>query len=162
MSTACSEAPVKNLSKASVKFLAALGPHAKLPAEMSIFPTLGAPPRRKCQSLRLSGALLTANAPYVASSLSGKPTFWKPSLCVELAIHLRVSGHLISNLDTFLFLLDTSRSSILRSATRLLLIKSDRVSPAPASPVRCCPCRRRTPRASGGRRRQGCISPIYL
>ena len=56
--TACSEAPVKNLSKASVKFLAALGPHAKLPAEMSIFPTLGAPPRRKCQSLRLSGALL--------------------------------------------------------------------------------------------------------
>ena len=46
-------APVKNLSKASVKFLAALGPHAKLPAEMSIFPTLGAPPRRKCQSLRL-------------------------------------------------------------------------------------------------------------
>ena len=36
------EAPVRNLSKASVKFLAALGPHAKLPAEMSIFPTLGA------------------------------------------------------------------------------------------------------------------------
>ena len=32
----------------------------------------------------------------------------------------------------------------------------------PLSPVRCCPCRRRTPRASGGRRRQGCISPIYL
>ena len=38
------EAPVRNLSKASVKFLAALGPHVKLPTEMSNFSTLGAPP----------------------------------------------------------------------------------------------------------------------
>ena len=38
------EAPVRNLSKASVKFLATLGPHVKLPTEMSNCPTLGAPP----------------------------------------------------------------------------------------------------------------------
>ena len=38
------EAPVRNLSKASVKFSAALGPHVKLPTEMSNFPTLGGPP----------------------------------------------------------------------------------------------------------------------
>ena len=38
------EAPVRNLSKASVKFLATLGPHVKLPTEMSNFPTLGGPP----------------------------------------------------------------------------------------------------------------------
>ena len=35
------EAPVRNLSKASVKLLATLGPHVKLPTEMSNFPTLG-------------------------------------------------------------------------------------------------------------------------
>ena len=38
------EAPVRNLSKASVKFLATLGPHVKLPTEMSNCPTLGGPP----------------------------------------------------------------------------------------------------------------------
>ena len=38
------EAPVRNLSKASVKLLATLGPHVKLPTEMSNFPTLGGPP----------------------------------------------------------------------------------------------------------------------
>ena len=32
------------MSKASVKFLATLGPHVKLPTEMSNFPTLGGPP----------------------------------------------------------------------------------------------------------------------
>ena len=39
------EAPVRNLSKASVNFLAPPpGPHVKLPTEMSNFPTLGGPP----------------------------------------------------------------------------------------------------------------------
>ena len=58
------EAPVRNLSKASVKFLATLGPHVKLPTEMSNFPTLGGPPGANVKVSKGSVKVYACLGPY--------------------------------------------------------------------------------------------------
>ena len=58
------EAPVRNLSKASVKFSAALGPHVKLPTEMSNFPTLGGPPGANVKLSKGSVKVYAGLGPY--------------------------------------------------------------------------------------------------
>ena len=71
------EAPVRNLSKASVNFLAPPpGPHVKLPTEMSNFPTLGGPPGANFKLSKGSVKVYAWLGPYYPPHAETRPQNW--------------------------------------------------------------------------------------